>query len=138
MEYKLDKGAHSVYALQYHLVQVVKYRRKVFINDDIIDFLKQKIKEISSTFEVEVINQECDKDHIHIIFKAKPTLNIPKYLNTLKTITSREIRRNYPEVKEKLWKDAFWSPSYFLTTTGQVTLDQLKKYVESQEGKRKS
>lgn len=138
MEYKLDKGAHSVYALQYHLVQVVKYRRKVFINDDIIDFLKQKIKEISSTFEVEIINQECDKDHIHIIFKAKPTLNIPKYLNTLKTITSREIRRNFPEVKEKLWKDAFWSPSYFLTTTGQVTLDQLKKYVDSQEDKRKT
>ena len=137
MEYKLDKGAHSVYALQYHLVQVVKYRRQVFTNDDIIDFLKQKTKEISSTFEVEIINQECDKDHIHIIFKAKPTLNIPKYLNALKTITSREIRRNFPEVKQKLWEDAFWSPSYFLTTTGQVTLDQLKKYVDSQEDKRK-
>jgi len=132
MEYKLDKGAHSVYALQYHLVQVVKYRREVFINDDIVDFLKQKTKEISSTFEVEIINQECDKDHVHIIFKAKPTLNIPKYLNALKTITSREIRRNFPEVKQKLWKDAFWSPSYFLTTTGQTTLDQLKKYVDNQ------
>ena len=131
MEYKLDKGAHSVYALQYHLVQVVKYRREVFINDDIVDFLKQKTKEISSTFEVEIINQECDKDHVHIIFKAKPTLNIPKYLNALKTITSREIRRNFPEVKQKLWKDAFWSPSYFLTTTGQTTLDQLKKYVDN-------
>lgn len=132
MEYKLDKGAHSVYALQYHLVQVVKYRRQVFINDDIVDFLKQKTKEISSTFEVEIVNQECDKDHIHIIFKARPTLNIPKYLNALKTITSREIRRNFPEVKEKLWKDAFWSPSYFLTTTGQTTLDQLKRYVDNQ------
>ena len=136
MEYKLDKGAHSVYALQYHLVQVVKYRRKVFTNDDIVDFLKQKVKEISSTFDVEIINQECDKDHIHIIFKAKPTLNIPKYLNALKTITSREIKRNFPEVKQKLWKNAFWAPSYFITTTGQVTLDQLKKYVDSQEAKR--
>lgn len=136
MEYKLDKGAHSVYALQYHLVQVVKYRRNVFTSDDIVDFLKQKVKEISSTFDVEIINQECDKDHIHIIFKAKPTLNIPKYLNALKTITSREIKRNFPEVKQKLWKNAFWAPSYFITTTGQVTLDQLKKYVDSQEAKR--
>ncbi len=115
---------------------MVKYRRKVFTNDDIVDFLKQKVKEISSTFDVEIINQECDKDHIHIIFKAKPTLNIPKYLNALKTITSREIKRNFPEVKQKLWKSAFWSPSYFITTTGQVTLDQLKKYVDSQEAKR--
>lgn len=135
MEYKLDRGAHSVYALQYHFVQVVKYRRKVFTNDKIVNFLKQKTKEISTTFNVTILNQECDKDHIHIIFKAKPTLDIPRYLNTLKTITSREIRRNYPEVKEKLWKDAFWSPSYFLATTGQVTLDQLKKYVENQGGK---
>lgn len=136
MEYKLDKGAHSVYALQYHFVQVVKYRRKVFIDDDIVDFLKQKTKEISSTFEAEIINQECDKDHIHIIFKAKPTLDIPKYINSLKTITSREIRRNFPDVKKLLWGNAFWSPSYFLATTGQVTLDQLKKYVDGQENKR--
>jgi putative transposase len=67
-----------------------------------------------------------------MIFKSKPTLNIPKYLNALKTITSREIRGNFPDVKNKIWEDVFWSPSYFLATTGQVTLDVLKKYVENQ------
>lgn len=132
MKYKLDKSSHSVYALQYHLVQCVKYRRKVFDNEKIIDFLKQKIHEISQTFDVEVLCIECDKDHFHMIFKAKPTLNIPKYLNAIKTITSREIQRRFPEVKEKLWKGMFWSRSYFLATTGQVTLDILKKYVEGQ------
>ncbi len=121
-----------VYALQYHLVQVVKYRRKVFMDDDTVDFLKQKVKDISSTFNVEITNQECDKDHIHIIFRAKPTLNTPKYSNALKTITSREIKRNFPKVTKKLWKSAFWQPSYLITTMGQVTLDQLKKYVDSQ------
>jgi len=132
MKYRLDKGAHSVYALYYHLILVVKYRRKVFTNDKIIDFLKQKIHEISETHEVEILAIETDQDHVHILFKAKPTLNIPKYINALKTITSREIRRNFPEVKEKLWRNAFWSPSYFLATSGQVTLDVLKAYVESQ------
>ncbi len=71
-----------------------------------------------------------------MIFKSKPTLNIPKYLNSIKTITSREIKRNYPEVKQLLWKHAFWSPSYFLTTTGQTTLVVLIKYVESQGEKK--
>ena len=132
MKYKLDKGAHSVYALQYHFVQVVKYRKEVFENHEIIDFLKQKVREISERFEVNVLNIECDKDHFHMIFKAKPTLDIPKYINAIKTITSREIQRNFPEVKTKLWKGIFWSPSYFLATTGQVTLDVLKKYVEDQ------
>jgi len=93
MKYKLDKGAHSVYSLHYHLIFVVKYRRKVFTNDKIIDFLKQKIHEISGTFDVEVLAIECEVDHIHILFKAKQTLDIPKYINALKTITSREIRR---------------------------------------------
>ncbi len=104
----------------------------MFTNDEIIDFLKQKILEISETFEVEILAIECDADHVHILFKAKPTLNIPKYINALKTITSREIRRNFPEVKKKLWRNVFWSPSYFLATSGQVTLDALKRYVESQ------
>ena len=132
MGYKLDKSSHSVYALQYHLVQCVKYRRKVLDDKDIIDFLKQKISGISNSFEVEVLNVECDKDHLHMLFKSKPTLDMPKYLNAVKTITSREIQRKFPEVKKKLWKNAFWSRSYFLATTGQVTLDQLKKYVEGQ------
>lgn len=134
MRYTLDKGSHSVYALQYHFVQCVKYRKQVLDNEEIVELLKQKVREISETFEVDVLNIECDKDHFHMIFKAKPTLDIPKYLNALKTITSREIRRNFPEVKKKLLGDVFWSPSYFLTTTGQVTLDVLKKYVEGQGG----
>lgn len=132
MKYALNKGAHSVYALQYHFVQVVKYRKQIFTNEKIVDFLKQKVKEISERFKVDVLNIECNKDHFHMIFKAKPTSDISKYINVVKTITSREIQNNFPEIKEKLWKGVFWSPSYFLATTGQVTLDVLKKYVENQ------
>ena len=132
MSYNLNKGAHSVYTLQYHFIQVVKYRKKIFIDDKIIDFLKQIIRKISESFEVEVIDLECDKDHFHMIFKSKPTLDMPKYINALKTISSREIQRNFPNVKKQLWKGVLWSPSYFLATTGQVTLDVLKRYVENQ------
>jgi putative transposase len=132
MYYKLDRGSHSVYSLQYHLVQVIKYRKKAFDNEKIVDLLKLKINEISTRFQVDVIDIGCDLDHFHMIFKSKPTLDIPKYMNAIKTITSREIRKTFPEIKNKLWGDAFWSPSYFLATTGQVTLEQLKKYVENQ------
>jgi len=130
--YDLDKGSHSVYALQYYLLQCIKHRKKALVNEQIIDLLKTKINEISETFKVDVLNIECDKDHFHMLFKTKPTLDIPKYMNALKTITSREIQRNFPEIKKLIWNDALWSPSYFLATTGQVTLDQLKQYVENQ------
>ena len=45
---------------------------------------------------------------------------------------SKKYKENFSEIKELLWDNTFWSPSYFLATTGQVTLDQLKKYVEGQ------
>lgn len=133
--YNLDKGQHSVYSLYYHFIQVVKYRKKVFLNDAIVDFLKMKIREISETFNVDVLDIECDKDHFHMLFKATPLLNITKYINAIKTITSREIQRNFPDVKNELYDNKFWSPSYLLATSGQVTLDILKKYVDSQEAK---
>ena len=136
MVYDLDKGAHSVYSLYYHFIQVVKYRKKVFVNDAIVDLLKTKTREIAETFNVDILDIECDKDHFHMLFKASPRLNIPQFINAVKTITSREIQRNFPDVKKELWEGKFWSPSYFLATSGQVTLDVLKKYVDSQEIKR--
>ena len=113
---------HSVYALQYPFIQVGKYRMHIFKDNKIIDFLKQIIRRIREFFGVEVINLECDKDHFHMIFRLKPTLDIPKYINVLKTISSREIQRNFPDKKHL----------YFLATAGQVILDVLKKYVEEQ------
>jgi len=132
MIYDLDKAGHSVFTLQYHFVQCVKYRRNALVNPLIVDLLKSTIQNISQRFEVEVLNIEADKNHFHLLFKTKPTIDMVKYINAIKTISSREIRRRFPEVHKLLWKDAFWSRSYFLATTGQVTLEQLKKYVDNQ------
>ena len=71
---------------------------------------------------MEVIDLECDKDHLHMIFRSKLILDIPKYINVLKTISSREIQRNFPDKKNL----------YFLATISHGTLDVLKKYVEDQ------
>ncbi len=136
MSHDLDKGAHSVYSLYYHFIQVVKYRRKVFINDELVDFLKTKVREIADRFNVEVVSMECGKDHFHMLFKGTPVLKITEFVNAVKTITSREIQRKFPGVRKVLWKGKMWSPSYFLATSGQVTLPVLMKYVESQEDKR--
>ncbi len=131
-KYKWDKNKHSVYALHYHLIICVKYRKKAFTNNEIINRIKEKIKQISESFDVKINNQECDIDHIHILFKCKPQTDLVKYINSLKGVTSRILRKEFPKLKNILWGDSFWSESYCLITTGQVTLDQLKKYVESQ------
>lgn len=131
--YRTDKTNNATFSLYYHFITVVKYRKKVFTNDDIICSLKSIIENISSSFDVEIIEQECGNDHIHILFKSKPTLDMCKFINSLKGRSSKLIREKYKDfLKDKLWGDSFWSPSYFLATTGNVTLDVLKDYVENQ------
>lgn len=132
MEYKFDKSAHAVFTLNYHLIICVKYRRKVFTNMNIVNELKERTKKIAKGYDIKIINQEVDKDHTHILFSAIPQTDLVKFVNALKGATSKAIRHRYPEVKKKLWKGVFWSGSYCLITTGQVTLDQLRKYVENQ------
>ena len=130
---KLDKSTNAVFSLNYHFITVVKYRRKVFVNDDIINSLKSIIEQVSKENDVQVIEQECGEDHIHLLFRAKPTLNFKSYIQALKGRSARALRAKFPDfLKDKLWGEHFWSPSYFLATTGNVTIDVLKEYVESQ------
>jgi putative transposase len=76
------------------------------------------------------------EDHHYILFKATPRTSLTKVINSIKGASARVLRNEFPETKKFLWGDAFWAPSYFLATTGQVSLDVLKAYVESQESKR--
>ncbi len=131
--YRVNKTSNAIFSLCYHFIAVVKYRQKVFIRDDIISDLKIIIEKISADYDVEIIEQECGVDHVHILFRSKPTLDIIKYINILKGNSSRRIREKYKDfLKNKLWGDSFWSPSYFLATTGNVTIDILQQYVENQ------
>ena len=83
---------------------MVKYRQKVFTDEKIIEKLKETLRNISEDFDVEVVNQECGEDHIHLFISAKPTLDLPKYINILKGHSSREIRKEFKEeLSDKLW-----------------------------------
>ena len=131
--YDLDRIRNCVFSLQYHLIVVVKYRQKVFVEDNMLSDIKKIINKIASDFDVQILEMECGVDHIHILFRSKPTLDMTKFINILKGHSSRDIRKKHKDfLKDKLWGDHFWSPSYFLATTGNVTVDILKEYIENQ------
>lgn len=134
MKYINDKGSHSIYNLQFHYVACVKYRRKIF-TEEISARLKIINLSVAEKFGITIIEQETDKDHIHILFSSKPQIQVSKFVNSIKSVSARMLFREYPELKDKLWNGILWSPSYFLATTGQVTLDVLKRYVENQNAK---
>ena len=132
MSQKLDKTQHSVYKLTYHLVLVIKYRRKV-INTSIYNRLMDIFRYIGLKYDIVVLESNFESAHIHILFKSSPNINLQKFVNSYKSASSRLIKKEYPEIKEKLWKSHFWKIGYFITTTGGANIETVKQYIEKQK-----
>ena len=128
---KLDNNNHSVFLMYYHLVLVVKYRRKVF-TDKMSNYAKDIFVRIGKSYNITLEEWNHDVDHIHIMFKAHPNSELSKFINAYKSASSRLIKKDFPEVRQKLWKEMFWSKSFCLLITGGVPIDVIKKYIESQ------
>lgn len=128
---ELDHNQRSVYLLNYHLVMVIKYRRRV-INDEISSFLKYQFVKVGESYGVTLQEWNHDVDHVHVLLKATPHTEMAKFLNAFKSSSSRLVKKDFPEVKQYLWKEAFWSQSYCLITTGGAPLEVVKKYIEDQ------
>lgn len=127
----LDNNAHSVFLLNYHLVLVIKYRRKVF-DDNISSRAKEIFEYISPKYNITLQEWNHDEDHVHILFRAHPKSEISKFINAYKSASSRLIKKEFPSIRKKLWKEYFWSQSFCLLTTGGAPINILKKYIESQ------
>lgn len=128
---KLDNNNHSVFLMYYHLVLVVKYRRKVF-TDKMSNYAKDIFVRIGKSYNITLEEWNHDVDHIHIMFKAHPNSELSKFINAYKSSSSRLIKKDFPAVRQKLWKEMFWSKSFCLLTTGGAPINVIKKYIESQ------
>ena len=130
----LDCNKHSVFLLNYHLVMVVKYRRQV-ITDPISERLKNLFLDIGKDYKITMDTWNHDKDHIHVLFRGEPKTELTKFINAYKSASSRHIKKEFPQIRDKLWKKAFWSQSFCLLTTGGAPLDTIRKYIETQGGR---
>ena len=130
---KLDNNNHSVFLMHYHLILVVKYRRKV-IDEEISNRLKEIFERIQPKYNITRQEWNHDKDHIHVLFKGNPNTEISKFINAYKSASSRLIKKEYPQIRKQLWKEYFWSRSFCLLTSGGAPIEVIKKYIEQQGG----
>lgn len=133
---ELDHNQHSVYLLYYHLIMVVKYRRKV-IDEDISERGREIFEYIAPGYGITLEEWNHDEDHVHVMFRAKPSTEISKFINAYKSASSRLLKKEYPDIREKLWKEAFWSQSYCLMTGGGAPIEVIRQYIESQGEKKR-
>lgn len=128
---EVRKGRHCVSALHAHLVFVTKYRRKVF-NDEKLIRLREILVEVCLDFEVELTEFNGEQDHVHLLIEYPPKVQLSKLLNSLKGVSSRLMRKEFPDIHRYLWNGALWSPSYFAGSCGGAALDALTTYIEQQ------
>lgn len=117
--------------MHYHLIMVIKYRRKV-IDEPISRRLKEIFAYIGKEYKISVEAWNHDIDHVHVLFAAEPKSELSKFINAYKSASSRLIKREFPSVRSFLWKEAFWSKSFCLLTTGGVTTEVIEQYIASQ------
>ena len=126
-----DHNAHSVFLLYYHLILVVKYRRKVF-DDEVSDRAKEIFCYIAPRYGLTLEEWSHDADHVHIMFRAQPGSALSRFSNAYKSASSRLLKKEFPQIREKLWKDAFWSQSFCLLTAGGAPIEEIRRYIETQ------
>ena len=138
MEEKPSKGNrkshfHAVYNLKYHLVLVTKYRNKV-ITKEMLKRLEQIFFEQSESWSVRLVEFNGEADHVHLLIDAHPSMDLSKYINSIKTVSSRLIRKEFKSHVDKYyWKPYFWTRAYCLLTTGGAPIEVIKQYIQNQD-----
>lgn len=124
-------GRHCVYVLHAHLVFVTKYRRQVFDKQS-LEKLKNIFSNVCNDFESHLTEFDGEGDHVHLLINYPPKVSISKLVNSLKGVSSRRLRQQYPEVSRYYWKGVLWSPSYFAGSCGGAPISVLKQYIQNQ------
>lgn len=130
-----NKGQHCIYRLTYHMIFVTHYRKPV-INEEMSAAMKEFADHMAEQFRGKILSAETDRDHIHLLVSLPPNTNVSVFVRSIKTQISREMRKRFPEqIKKYIHGDdtSFWSRSYFISTTGSVSLETVKQYIESQK-----
>ncbi len=124
---------HCVYKLIYHLVLVTKYRRQV-ITPEMLDDLKDIFDSLCKSWNCKLLEFNGESDHVHLLVEAQPNMKLSDFVNNLKTVSSRLIRKKHKRHVEKYYsKPVLWHRSYCVVSAGGAPLEIIKKYIETQE-----
>lgn len=128
----IRSGRHCVFCLHVHLVFVTKYRKKVF-SKPILDSMHSIFDDVCSQFEARLVEFDGETDHVHLLIEYPPKVAVSKLVNSLKGVSSRLLRKNFPQVVKSSLKNQFWASSYFAGSCGGAPLTIIKQYIENQK-----
>ena len=129
---EIRKGRHVVSELHVHLVFVTKFRHPVF-TDQHLHRLEEVFTQVCADFESTLVEFNGEADHVHLVVTYPPKVPISNLVNSLKGVSSRYMRRGFPELARHYWRaKRLWSGSYYAGSVGGAPLTTLRQYIENQ------
>ena len=127
----IKRTSHAVYDTNYHLVWCPKYRKKIFGRTDTRERAEQLIREICNDYGFEIIEFEVAVDHVHLLVSFPPKHSISDVMRIIKSKSVRQLFREFPSLKRRLWSGEFWEGGYFARSVGdRMTRDVIEKYIK--------
>ncbi len=125
------KVGHTRHKLQYHLVWIPKYRKRV-PRGKIAYRLKGLLYDACRMNRWWIGRINIQIDHVRLLIQLQPDNSVAEVVRMLKGGTSKIIRKEFPELEEFLWGDSFWAKGYFAESIGSVDEAVIKKYIDEQ------
>jgi putative transposase len=128
----IRRTRHAVYDLKYHLVWVPKYRVRL-LRGEVAGYLKEVFSRIAEEYDWHIDTMEVMEDHVHVFIEVPPAYSPAKVVQILKSLSARELFRQFPKVKREMWSGKIWGEGYFVRSVGdKVTSEVIRKYIEYQ------
>lgn len=126
------EGAHTVYDIKYHLVWVTKYRYQV-MRGEIAERARDVIRQVCMAREITILKGHVNSDHVHLYVSVPPRMSVAQIVQYIKGRSSRALQQDYPVLRKRYWGQHLWARGYFCVSSGTVTDEMIKAYIEQQK-----
>jgi putative transposase len=131
-DHNIRTGRHCTFVMHVHLVFVTKYRHRVF-TDTHLTRMEEIMRAVCADFETELVQFNGQSNHVHLLVNFPPKIAISKLVNSLKGVSSRRMRQEFPDLTRHYWRaQRLWSGSYFAGSVGGPPLNIVQQYIEQQ------
>ncbi len=126
------KSAHAVYDIKYHFVWVTKYRYPI-LRGEIAERTRELIRQVCMAREITILKGHISKDHVHLFVSAPPSMSASHIAQYIKGRSSRKLQQEYASLRKRYWGQHLWARGYFCASSGEVTDEVIKSYIEQQD-----
>ncbi|MFQ5642045.1 MAG: IS200/IS605 family transposase [bacterium] len=124
-------GAHTVFQIHLHLVWITKYRKSILVGD-VARRVRDLIREICRGEDVDILKGHVSKDHVHLFVSIPPRVTISRLVQRIKGKSSHKLLSEFSHLRKAFWGRHLWARGYFCCSSGNVTDDVIKSYIEQQ------